>query len=149
MTFLKPTLVVILLGICLVSCNSGIKTGKQLTQNDLKYFKKLGILEENETVMLFSSQLDHETSGSLITTKRLANYWQEDRKAKSYVNSAFYHEIDTVVTKDLSGSLTYASYVEVFKHGGSSFKVYVDGKPDKIQEFFVLAHSEWKRNHRP
>lgn len=145
MTFLKHILAHLLLGVCLVSCSSGIKDGNQLTQDDLKYFKKLGVLDEGETVLLFGSQLDHKTSGNLISDKRLASYWIEDREEKSTINFAWYHDIDTMVTKDLTTALTYASYIEVFRSNGSSFKVYVDDTPQKTQAFFDVALSEWKK----
>ena len=100
----------------LISCNGGIKNGTELTQTDLNYIEKIGLKNEDEKIILFDSQMDNETSGNLITDKRLASYWIDKDKNINKLNFAYYNEIDTLITKDLSKSLTYASFVKVIKN---------------------------------
>jgi hypothetical protein len=87
-------------------------------------------------------------SGNFLSENRLASYWVENRKENNQINSAKFIEIDTLITTDLSEALTYASYIKVIKKDSSEFKVYVDGKPEKINEFFEKAISEWKKRKK-
>lgn len=128
----------------LVSCESGIIKGNELSKTDLKYISELGLLNKDEKIILFSSQGGNKMSGNFISEKRLASYWIESREENNQINFAEFNEIDTLITKDLSESLTYASYIEVIKKDNSEFKVYVDGKPEKIDKFFKRAILEWK-----
>ena len=129
----------------LISCNGGIKNGTELTQTDLNYIEKIGLKNEDEKIILFDSQLDNETSGNLITDKRLASYWIDKEKNINKINFAYYSEIDTLLTKDLSKSLTYASFVKVIKNDKTEFKVYVDDNGKNTKYFFEKAMNEWKK----
>ena len=129
----------------LISCNGGIKNGTELTQTDLNYIEKIGLKNEDEKIILFDSQLDNETSGNLITDKRLASYWIDKEKNINKINFAYYSEIDTLLTKDLSKSLTYASFVKVIKNDKTEFKVYVDDNGKNTKYFFEKAMIEWKK----
>lgn len=132
----------------MISCDTGIKNGSELTKADLNYLQKIGLMTENEKVILFDSQLDHQTSGNIISDKRLASYWIDEKKKINNVNSALYSEIDTIFTKNLSNSLTYASYIKVVKKDNSTFKVHIDDKAEKTNKFFETAISEWKKNKK-
>jgi hypothetical protein len=44
--------------------------------------------------------------------------------------------------------LTYASYIKVIKKDSSEFKVYIDGKTERINEFFDRAIYEWKKGKK-
>ncbi|SDS10855.1 hypothetical protein SAMN05216503_2005 [Polaribacter sp. KT25b] len=132
----------------MVSCENGIKKGNELSKSDLKYIRDLGLLNENEKIILFSSQGGNRMSGNFLSENRLASYWVENRKENNQINSAKFIEIDTLITTDLSEALTYASYIKVIKKNSSEFKVYVDGKPEKIDEFFEKAISEWKKRKK-
>jgi hypothetical protein len=128
----------------LMSCDHRARNGTELSKADKDYIKELGLLDENETIILFDRQSDFRTSGNFFTDKRIASYWIDKRdETKSSVNFGLYSEIDTILTKDLSNALTYASYLEVVKHDGKTFKVYVDGDSDEVRTFFDLAISEW------
>jgi len=145
MKSLKPVLKYLTFILLLISCDTGIKKGSELTQTDLNYIKQIGLKDENEKIILFVSQLDNQTSGNLITDKRLASYWIDKEKKINKVNSAFYNEIDTLLIKDLSNSLTYASFIKVIKKDKTEFKVYVDDNTKKTKDFFEKAISEWKK----
>ena len=129
----------------LISCNGGIKNETELTQTDLNYLEKIGLKSEDEKIILFVSQLDNQTSGNLITDKRLASYWIDKDKNINKVNFAYYNEIDTLLTEDLSKSLTYASYIKVVKNDNSEFKVHVDDNKKNTTDFFKTAITEWEK----
>jgi hypothetical protein len=137
--------IILILLLFLVSCESGIKKGNELSKSDLKYIRDLGLLNKREEIILFSSQGGIRMSGNFISEKKLASYWIENRKENNQINSAKFIEIDTLITKDLSEALTYASYIRVIKKDNSEFKVYVDGESERINEFFERAIYEWKK----
>jgi len=145
---IKLSHIIIIFLLFLVSCDSGIKKGNELSKEDLKYIRELGLINENEQIILFSSQGGNRMSGNFISEKRLASYWTENRKENNQINSAKYIEIDTLITKNLSDALTYASYIKVIKKDSSEFKVYVDDNAEKTNEFFERAMSEWKKQKK-
>ena len=145
MKSIKSTIKYLTILMILISCNGGIKNGTELTQTDLNYIEKIGLKNEDEKIILFDSQLDNETSGNLITDKRLASYWIDKEKNINKINFAYYSEIDTLLTKDLSKSLTYASFVKVIKNDKTEFKVYVDDNGKNTKYFFEKAMIEWKK----
>ena len=104
MKSLKATIKYLIIFISLNSCDGGIKSETELTQSDLNYLEKIGLKNEDEKIILFDSQIDNETSGNLITDKRLASYWIDKDKNINKLNFAYYNEIDTLITKDLSKS---------------------------------------------
>ena len=132
------------------SCGDAIKKGDQLTQEDFKYIKSLGILDEGEEILLFDSQGGlggKRNSGNFITKKRLATYWIDEHDIQNnVVESAFYPEIDTIITKDLSKSVTYASYLEIRTKDTRNFRVNVDGEKAELEKFFSLANELWRKN---
>src|SRR5690349_24302230 len=113
--------------IVLTSCSYQTRKGDELSVSQLNYIKSLGLLEDEE-IILFDTQTSLKTSGNFITNKRLATYWIDSRdSSKNSIESAFYSEIDSIKTQDLTRALTYASFLRIAKNDGSSFKVYVDG----------------------
>ncbi|MTE27677.1 hypothetical protein [Winogradskyella ouciana] len=140
--------IIIISLLLLVSCDSGIKSGNELSKADLHYIRELGLINNNERIILFASQGGNQKSGNFISEQRLASYWTENRKENNEINSAEYNEIDTLITKDLSNALTYASYIKVIKKDGSEFKIYVDDNPEKTNEFFDRATSEWLKRKK-
>jgi hypothetical protein len=74
-------------------------------------------------------------------------YWIDEHDIQNnVVESAFYPEIDTIITKDLSKSATYASYLEIRTKDTRNFRVNVDGKKAELEKFFNLANELWRKN---
>ena len=151
-SLIKRTLSLLLITLILsfYSCGDAIEKGDQLTQEDFKYIRSLGILDEGEEILLFDSQGGlggKRNSGNFITEKRLATYWIDEHDIQNnVVESAFYPEIDTVITKDLSKSVTYASYIEIRTKDTRNFHVNVDGEKEELEKFFNLANELWRKN---
>ena len=145
MKLLTSTTKYLIISTILISCNGGIKNETELSQTDLKYLEKIGLKSEDEKIILFDSQLDNQTSGNLITDKRLATYWIDKDRNINKVNFAYYNEIDTLLAEVLSKSLTYASYIKVVKNDKSEFRVHVDDNEKNTTDFFKKAISEWKK----
>src|SRR5688572_24142001 len=151
MRYHQPSILTILAAVTiLMSCDYGPRTGAELSQADRDHIKGLALLDEGENIILFDRQSDFKTSGNFITDKRLASYWIDKRdETQTSVDFGLYSEIDTILTKDLSRALTYASYLEVVKNDGKTFKVYIDGDSTEVRTFFDRAISEWRsRNNR-
>jgi hypothetical protein len=126
------------------SCQHKIQSGDSMTSSQRSYLQAIGLLDTNETIILFDSQAGFEVSGNFYTDKRIASYWIDSKQRKS--NYSFYSEIDTLLTYDRTSALTYASYLEVLKKDGERFKVYVDGDSTEVWTFFEGAFSHWKTN---
>lgn len=126
----------------LFACEGGIRNGNELSKKQRAYITELGLLEENEQILMFSSSLDIKTSGNFFTDKRIAAYWIDDDKTKTSINTAYYEDIDSIKIKDLSHALTYASYLQVFADS-IRFKVYVDGDSTEVYQFFNEAIDLW------
>jgi hypothetical protein len=143
-------LTILITGAILLSCYRSTRNGTELSQADTDYIKGLGLLDDNEKIILFDGQSDFKTSGNFFSDKRIASYWIDKRdKTKSSTDFGLYSEIDTILTRDLSRALTYASYLEVVKDNGETFKVYVDGDSIEVRTFFDRAISEWRvKNNR-
>jgi hypothetical protein len=128
-----------------ISCSYKSKQGDELSTSQLNYIKSLGLLDE-EKIILFDTQADLKTSGNFFTDKRLASYWIDKRdSSKNSIQSAFYAEIDSIKTKDLTKSLTYASFLKITKHDGTNFHVYIDGDSAEVWTFFNRAITTWKK----
>jgi hypothetical protein len=85
---------------------------------------------------------------TFLQIKELHRIGSMRTNAQSYTDFALYEEVDTLVTKDLTASLTYASYLEVLKKNGQSFKVFVDGDSAEVFKFFDKAIMLWKQSDR-
>lgn len=132
--------------ISLLSCNS-IEKGDKLEKTDMERIQNLNLLDEDEKIYKFYSEITNETAGNFFTNKRLANYWIDKRdKTKNEVNFAFYSNIKSIDTIYNAGA-TYCPYMLITKKDdGSNFKVYVDGTHQEIKIFFEEAILLWKQN---
>ncbi|MDB5091018.1 MAG: hypothetical protein JWR09_5012 [Mucilaginibacter sp.] len=128
------------------SCLPGIKKGTDISRNHIDYIKKLGILSDNERILLFVSQGRMKVSGNFFTDKRIAAYWiDETHKENSFIKSAFYKEIDSIAPH-LIKKANHSSYLEVYKNNGQKFKVYAEAGSGETNYFFEEAIAEWKKN---
>jgi hypothetical protein len=128
------------------SCLPGIKKGTDISRNHIDYIKKLGILSDNERILLFVTQGRMKVSGNFFTDKRIAAYWiDETHKENSFIKFAFYNEIDSILPHLIKGA-NHSSYLEVYKNNGQKFKVYADSGNGETQYFFEEAIAEWKKN---
>ncbi|MCR9154428.1 MAG: hypothetical protein NXI09_09990 [Bacteroidetes bacterium] len=121
------------------SCSQGPVDGAALSAKDRDFIERLGLCDAREEIILFDTQFDLRSSGNLITNKRLAAYWIEAEEEFSNIDWAFYEDIDSLKVKDLSSSLSYASYLEVHRRGQASFRLYVDGDKEEEEVFFEKA----------
>jgi hypothetical protein len=143
-------LILIVLGLVITSCGKDVETGDDLSKQDKEFIKKLGILENDENIILFDSQGGGfnglKTSGNFFTDKRIASYWIDTNDtSKTSIDYAFYPDIDTLRRYPKFKSLTYASYLEVHKRNGKIFKAYVSADSAGTWEFFNRALEEWNR----
>jgi hypothetical protein len=134
----------------LTFCNNHTKTADKLSKAEINYIKGLGILDENEPILLFDTQggVDGiKVSGNFFTNKRIASYWIDNQnKSKTSINFAFYYNIDTIIATPCISSLTNASYLTVKQKDQNTFKVYNDGDSSEVWNFFNKAIAEWIKN---
>jgi hypothetical protein len=139
-----------LCGALVCACNT-VQTGNKLTQNDIDYISALGILNKQEKIILFETHSGwfngKRLSGNYFTDKRIAGYWIDKRTQKQTINSAFYQDIDTITTTDLSRSLTMASYLTVKKKDGQAFNIFISLNSAETAAFFSSAISEWQKHN--
>ena len=138
--------------VLLLAC-SKIKTGASLSASDINHIKTLGILNNEEKIILFETHAglfnSIETSGSYFTDQRIASYWIDNRdKSKTTINTAYYSEIDTITTLDLSQDLTAASYLAIKKKNGQTFNVFISPSQEETTLFFNKAIALWQQHKR-
>lgn len=149
LSFLKLFFPAVFFFAALASCNSKLKQGNDMPEAEKKYIRALGLLDTGEQILLYDRQSAYEQSGNFFTGKRIASYWiDKNDTAKNTIDFAYYADVDTMRTNDRSHAMTYASWLEVTRHDGSKFNVYVDGDSAEVWTFFNKALSEWrtKRN---
>lgn len=131
----------------LSSCQPGVQKGTSISRNHLNYIKSLGLLVENENIILFDSQYKIRVSGNFFTDRRIAAYWMDERDtSKRHINYALYADIDSIKTHYAKASAG-ASSLEVFKSDGKKFSVYVKADSTETKYFFDGAIAKWKANH--
>lgn len=125
---------------------SGVVTENDLSKKDIDYIKNLGLLENEEKIIYFSSQLDRETSGNFFTNKRVASYWKYDKNPKDdYVKSIFYEDIKSI-TIDYERGLTNSTAILIkTKDGKGDFFIYIDDNKTNEEMFFNTLLSEWEK----
>ncbi|TFF39531.1 hypothetical protein [Mucilaginibacter psychrotolerans] len=140
------------MAVLFTACNTGAKRGKDLSEKDLQYIRKLGLLDKDENIIQFDAQgatlwYSVKQGGSFFSDKRVAGYWvAQDERQKTKVDYAFYKDIDSIALKDRSTALTYASYLTVFKHDGTKFRAYINGNKQKVEYFYKSALGEWMKH---
>lgn len=143
------------LGLILVvitSCDRKLDAGNDLSNKDKEFIRSLGVLDNNENIILFDSQGSgfnaRETSGNFFTDKRIASYWIDHRDpSKTSIEYAFYVDIDTIWRYPKFRSLTLASYLEVHRRDGTKFKVYVSTDSVRTWDFFNKALEQWSQKN--
>lgn len=133
--------VFLVLMLIFVRCTPGIINGENLSTQELDYLTQLGLLEENEPVMVFSSSLKFRISGNFYTDRRIASYWQYDKSPKdNYIRSAKYQDIDTISLNYGDGFTKSAALVVGLKDG-SSFNVYFDCEKKELEKIYQNVKS--------
>ncbi len=125
------------------SCGNNIREGDEITASELSYIKELGLLDENEKIVLFDSQSSFEVSGNFFTDKRIACYWQNNKPEEDHTTFAYYENIDSLRFVDRITDISYASYVEVYVNDSSRFKVYIDADSTTSYDFYNKSKAEW------
>jgi hypothetical protein len=117
---------------------------KELTDSEIEYIHDLGLLDKKEKVLVFSTSLTPRNSGNFVTNKRIASYWlKDDILSKDF---AFFNDISNIDSTNLTETWTYASYLNVIKLDGSSFKVYVSEGKKEYFKFLNIAKQNWLKN---
>jgi len=84
---------------------------------------------------------------SFFSNKRMAFYWIDYKdSSKNSISSAFYNEIDTIITVPAYRSLTYSSRLDVSKKNGEVFALCIDFDSITTYKFFNAALEEWKKH---
>lgn len=125
-------------------CSPGMMEGEDLSSEDLSYLKSLGLLEDGEEIMIFSSSLSMKSSGNFFTDKRIASYWQYDKTPKdNYIKSAKYYEISSIDAK--YGGARYAPKLIVNLKNNTSFEVYFDCENEQIDQIHIEVSKYLKK----
>ena len=116
-----------------IGCSSGILKGQELSSSDLAYIKSLGLLNDEESIVRFSSSMNLKSSGNFYTDKRIAAYWIYSDEDERY--SAYYHEIQSI-DLNYGDGLEYASKLIVSLKDNTSFEVYFNCEKEEIDKIY-------------
>lgn len=127
----------------LLSCNQ-IERGETLTQEDIEYIRKLNLLDQDEHIIRFYSQFRTNVAGNVLTDRRIAAYWIDERNSeRNKMTFAYYEDIAKIDTIHIAAP-TYTSYLLVTRNDSSKFKIFVDGGKRDVKSFFDRALQEWR-----
>ena len=104
------------------------------------------VLNWNKTKAMYFSHSSKNQVDPFILLTNIFIWIDEHDIQNNVVESAYYPEIDTIITKDLTKSLTYASYLEIRTKDTRNFRVNVDGEKAELEKFFNLANELWRKN---
>ncbi|MDC8005145.1 hypothetical protein POV27_13875 [Aureisphaera galaxeae] len=121
----------------LSSCN--FDNQSNLDESDLSYLKDLDLLEKGEELIWFDSQLTLKKGGNFLSDKRMAAYFLGGHEPDNFKEHALLNEIDSIKLHNKAMSITYASYIKVFKKGGETFKVYIDKDSLTVENYYNRA----------
>lgn len=127
----------------ITSCSSNIREGNEITESELSYIKELGLLDEDESIILFDSQSSFEISGNFFTDRRMACYFANNKPNEDHATFAYYEDIDSLTFVDRISDISYASYIEVYVNNSSRFKVYIDADSTKSYNFYNKSKAQW------
>jgi hypothetical protein len=138
--------VILFLFFSAAACNQN-EIGESLSAKNIVLLKKLGLLNEPETIFLFYSQYKKSVAGNFITDKRLASYWiDEHNPAKNKINFAWYPDIIRIDTNYMHTSFTLTPYLEVTTKDSTRFRLASGGSTKEVRAFFEEALKRWQQN---
>ncbi len=123
---------IIYLSLIFIQCGTpGVMKGDKLGEEDLSYMASLGILDDDEEIILFSSNFDIIQSGNYYSNKRLASYWQYKKSPRNnYIKSAKYDEIDSI--KAVQGGFKAAPKIVAYLANGERMEFYFDCENSEV-----------------
>ncbi len=135
MSLRKKILIAYILIVFLSSCSSpGIINGGSITNSQKEYIEELGLLDKDERIVLFSSNMDFESSGNFITNKRAAAYWIRDKEyTRDY---ALYGDIKNIEVTRGDG-FEHTTQIKVIRHDESSFSLWINDQNRKREDEFI------------
>lgn len=148
---------ILLLSFSLVGCSrlafltegGEVIPGDNLSSEDINYIEELGLLDEDENIILFSSSLDHHTSGNFFSEKRVGHYWMYDKSPEdNVIEFTFFEEIEDI-TINYDRGYTYATAISIeIKDKSNDLVIYINGKRENEEDFYNKLLSEWKKHEK-
>ncbi|MFI5129903.1 MAG: hypothetical protein ACHQFX_07940 [Chitinophagales bacterium] len=135
----------IVAGTAIIGSCQHIESGNSLGKKTIEHIKSLGLLDDGEKIVRYYSNYTKEKAGNFFTDKRIAHYWLDDNDpAESDTSFAFYQDILSIDTV-YSIPDTFVPYMTITKKDNSAFKVFIEGSPKEVKEFFEGAMDLWKK----
>lgn len=131
----------------LVSCGLKAKNENNLTNKDLQFIHDLGIIDSNETILLFESNgglSGLKKSGNFVTEKRVASYWIEKNLTEK--NFAIYSQIDSMKLNNKTNAVSLASSITIYTKDNKTFELYIDADNTRLNQFYNQTVQLWKKN---
>lgn len=130
-----------------VSCAWKAKNENNLTNKDLQFIRGMGLLDSNETIILFATNggfYGLKQSGNFVTDKRVASYWIENQVKE--LNFAFYSQIDSLKLSSRANAVTLTSSITIFVNDKKTFELYIDADSSRLNQFYDKTLAIWKKN---
>lgn len=125
----------------------GLTDGTELPQKTIKYIQELGILDQNEPILYYSTSYSFswKVSGNFVTEKRVASFWQ-NHSPEDYVSSAYFEDIESIDIKYGDG-FEFASALIIKTKNGEVFEAYfgVDGDRERMDNFYGEVVELWEK----
>lgn len=138
----KVIILIFSISVCFSSCR--LSENDKLNDSDIEFIKDLGLLENEEEILVFSTSLTKKINGNFASDKRIAAYWIDKKAGENSFVYAYYKDIENIESIDLTETWTYSSYLIITKKDDSKFKVYIDGDKEKCVSFVTTTINTWK-----
>lgn len=145
--FMKCFNITVLLLVITTSCSSGTLQGDDIPSTASERIKQLGLIDEDEKVLYFSTALDHYVSGNFITQNGIGSYWQYKDSRDNYKRFVLFDSIDSISIIYGDGfERTSALSLELVS--GEAFNVHFNGNEDEFDIVFSGAINLWENSKR-
>ncbi len=140
---------IICIAILSLACNGGVRSGSDLSSEEIEHIRDLGILDTNEVILVIHSQSGNIRNpflqaGNFVSDKRIASYWIDPDSSETSVIAAYHSSIDTLTTHYNNG-WPAGNYIKVDLVGPNWFNVYVNNDKEHARAFYEAALAAWRK----
>jgi hypothetical protein len=140
----RPYSLLLFIILAVISCQS-IESGRSLDKKTIARIKELGLLDSNESIILYYSNNARDNAGNFFTDRRIAHYWLDQHDdSKTDISFAYYQDIISIDTNFIVYDFDIP-YMTIRKKDSTTFKVYVDGSLKQEKAFFETAIDQWRK----
>lgn len=141
MKYLLPVASIVIMLLLITGCGTP-QPGNKLTTEDRQFLQRMGLLTDDEPIILISNNSGFEIGGTYFTDRRVATYWRGERNPEKWY--AVYPAISALKFIPSPGGGD-AHQIRISLAGGGERPVYIgcEGEAD-ARQFYDRLRQEWE-----